>query len=518
MTSTPGDEPLRIELDVDPDDAGEPGDPGDAVHPGAPPASGTGDGPGPWRARLSRRRVAMAGGGLVLAAAAALGSEALRDQAQEAQLRTAPGGVLSLAEPLAETWSRGLAFGEAVRLPEALAVVDDGDLLALDPVTGEPVWSVPVGDGSWCGPSGYQQGAVVEVLVCLTPEPGAEDGWYDGSAGSGVLSAVTSGGELLGTSAVAAGERVAVGPEGTVVRLARVGPSPEGPGCAEDGCVEGGLVVRGRDLQIRVEDVGTGEPRWTEVVPFDPGETEVSSCLELTETGMVPDPGAVTAWAEGPALTVVGCGVRVGFTAAGERLDTDQWRGVEPLGDGYLVRGVLRDVVVGRDGSRRELPGRLMVPLATDGTVPDVLFVDLGSEVRAEDDAGRELWTAQMISDRVLVLAGGVALMDDGAGNVTALDVGTGEDLWASTRLEAVAGLDLTAWAPTIEQAFTDGRRALVTMRGVPSESGVLVFSVVVDLRTGEVVWKDSRVGWETLVAVDGHLVVMSEGGIAGLG
>lgn len=468
-------------------------------------------------------------GVLALVICGGLVASTFRDRAYVERLRDAPGGVLTLQHEPAEAWVRPADVGAVLTVPGAVVLSSAATLVALDPASGVTLWTVATGLDAVCGPADVD-GAVpraVDPVVCVH------------GVTERVATVVAATGEVVAERSVAAGTRP--GSSGTVVRARRVGDPvaadhDASAACIETVCTFEGSIDQGRDVEVRAEDAVTGDERWTWRVPFWPAV--VPDCIDRLSDGRVGVDAELTRVEGTPAFVrVAGCGVHAVFADDGRRLDpagAGHFVDVHALpGGGYVTRGPQHDVLVdgdvpaadpstGSDGEAppaegRELPGRLLLPRATDGSDPGVLLVDLGTRVRAEDREGRELWTAQAPAARLLVQAAGVALLDDGAGNVGAVDLGTGEELWRQNRLDDAAGLDVTVWAPTVEQAFTDGRRALVTMRGMPGDWPQELYAVAVDLRSGRIEWGTKLVGLHRLVAVDGELVGVGDGRLVGL-
>lgn len=497
MRRRPPDDVVRIDLDDDP--------------PVPPPEPE----PGPAARRrpvVGRRSLTIAASAVVLAGAAGLGVATLAEHARSDRLREAPGGVLTLAEEPGRLWERPAEEGALLATRGALVVHDADEVVAVDVATGEERWSHDL-PGAECGPFDWYAPAVavVERVVCVH------------GPDRDTVTVLDAHGQVVAERAVPTGS--VPGPSGTVVAGERTGavvpPDPDASvSCIETSCAYRGVVDRGRDLEVRAQDAVTGDERWTVQVPFLPSRPE--DCVRWTADAPVVVDNDLTEITGAPRFVRVwGCGVVAVLSDDGRRLDRQddaaRRADVVPLKDAYVVRGTLRDRLVMADGTR-ELAGRAMVPVATDGSDPGILLVDLGGRVRAEDREGREVWTVQAVVARLLVQADGVAVFDDGAGNLVAHDLGTGEELWRLIRPDDAAGLDITGWAPTVAQAFTDGDRMVVTMRGSPDETTALLYLVCVDLGSGALEWGGVLEGIDRLAAVDGRLVGRGEERLVGLG
>lgn len=538
--------PLLIDLDPDEDDD----DPDEL------PASGAGREPLTWRRALDRGRDALRGRRLVAAVvvvAAALTAvvvDTVGDRGRLAALRAAPGGVLDLSAEPREVWqveAEGSVPGGLMAVAGGLVVAQHRDaLLGLDVETGEQRWQVglPAGPSS-CGPgmqawSGGAQADTADRVVCVTGVPGG-DGASERVRRS-TVTVVGADGTVEGTREVEGSPaELYPGGDGTLVSVDWVGEaSPVDPRVADDvvaGVADPGDITDGYDLRVRVEDAVTGERRWQQTVPFD-GGVDPSLCVRWSDDGTtsgVDLRGGVQTMVTDRVLWLGGCGIDAWFTPDGVRLDrpgdpgTFEGFSVEPLtGGGYVVRtdsddlraeGATADRLVRDDGSEmREVRGRYLAPLSTDGGGDGVHLARRGDVTVASSADGTELWRTEVRSTSVLVRTAQVAVLVDEGRHVYGVDLGTGEVLWV--RPDLVEGLDaMGAYGPRfVDAAFTDGRLAAFV---VPDYArGDIVHWVALDAASGRQLWQVELGGdgWGVQLAVAGRLVRWSPTEIVGLG
>jgi hypothetical protein len=182
------DSPIVFDL-VD-DAAADPGAPHTPPHIGGSDgvsgsdgaASGSDEAPVP-AAQSGRWRVAApVAAVLAIVLGTGIASDGARESARIERMRDVLGGVADLSVPLEETWAWEGAVGarqEWFFAAEAVAVLDDvlvfesdGELVALEPATGEEAWAVQLGDDPDCGPLGVSPyGGTpmtsTPVVVCL---------------------------------------------------------------------------------------------------------------------------------------------------------------------------------------------------------------------------------------------------------------------------------------------------------------------------------------------------------------
>ncbi|MGW8567866.1 outer membrane protein assembly factor BamB family protein [Isoptericola sp. NPDC055881] len=486
---------------------------------------------------------------VVAAALTAVVVDGVGDRGRLAALRDAPGGVLDLTDEPREVWrvpTEGSAPGGLVGVLGGLVVAQQRSaLLGLDVETGARVWSVDLPDGSTtCGPgmqvwSGDFQPEPAERVVCVSGTP---DGAQDGRPRS-TVTVVDAEGSVVGTRDVGFTSTMAFpGPGGGLLTAAWVGDAaPVDPLVADEvaaGVAHAGAIPDGYDLRVRLEDGATGKVRWERTLPFD-AAVDPAMCVRWGEDGTtsgVDLRGGVQVSVTDRVVWLGGCGVDAWFTPDGVRLDRPQDPGtfegfsVEPLATGGYVAGVDADLLGGRDpespdrllrddgSEQRELRGRYLVPLSTDGGGDGVVLERRGDATVATDADGDELWSTAVKGSSLLVRTAQVAVVVDEGRRVHGLDMGTGEVLW--TRPDLVEGVEgLGAYGPRfVEAAFTDGRLAAFV---VPDYArGDVVHWVALDAATGRQLWQLELGGdgWGIQLAVAGRLVRWSPTAIVGLG
>jgi outer membrane protein assembly factor BamB len=220
--------------------------------------------------------------------------------------------------------------------------------------------------------------------------------------------------------------------------------------------------------------------------------------------------GTAAASVEHGLLVVRGCRLSAVFTPDGSRLDdpgdavTVQ---VVPSGDGRFLRTTTASVsgavettqLVRADGVvERIVPGRPLVPLATDGTADPTRLVSVPSGVQALDPSGTERWTASGTVSRVLVVAAGTAVLDLGY-VVQGVDLASGRTTWSFEREDL-------GTADAVVGAFTDGDVAALVLSGLGGAGSARV--VALDLEDGDVLWDEVYPGEAGgFLALGGRLV-----------
>ncbi|WP_068627501.1 outer membrane protein assembly factor BamB family protein [Oerskovia enterophila] len=491
------------------------------VEPEESGASGTFEGTGPAQPgdrRLRRRWIAAGTALVVVAGGLALGGE-IEDRHAADRLVAAPGGLSPWgAEPPHELWSLDAPGGRLVSGGAAgLVLLDRGTVSRVDLGTGDLEWSREVGTDLVCGTDVGWQAAVDQddPLVCLS---GGDDREVTVLDGHGHLL-----GELPLDDFLSTGADVAPGPAGSVVLAERVGArSADLPGASvsvrpTDGSLEDVVVPAGRGVQVSVVDASTGAVRWEHEVDFVVPSRATGDCVarfsdeEGVESHTV-DVESLTVRYTGGVVQVSGCGVRSLFSADGVQLQApgDASIGVVPVASGGFV-SIAGDVettnALDDDGTVRwESPGRHLYPGSTDGSALAVsLLASDGRLVAVDPRDGRQLWTADIPAEQVLVQAGEQVVVTSYLYR-RALDPITGQTLWET---EADYGDRFSVGA------FTDGTRLIeVTVRGDQSTDGTRLTAH--DLRTGEEAWVVddlSELGW--FVAIDGALLQVGEGTVS---
>ncbi|MFJ4106339.1 outer membrane protein assembly factor BamB family protein [Oerskovia enterophila] len=464
--------------------------------------------------RLSRRWIAGGAVVAVIAAGLALGGE-IEDRRAADRLVAAPGGLSPwFAEPPQELWSLDTPGGRLVSGGAAgLVLLDRETVSRVDLGTGDLEWSREVGTDLECGTDVGWRAAVDQddPLVCLSGTDDREVTVLDGDG--------NALGELPLDDFLSTGADVAPGPAGSVVLAERVGePSDAAPettvSVQTTNSSEDVVVPVGRGVQVSVVDATTGAVRWEHEVDFVlPGDA-VGDCVarfsdeEGVESHTV-DVESLTVRYAGGVVQVSGCGVRSLFSADGVQLQApgDASIGVVPVTSGGFV-SIAGDVettnALDDDGTVRwESPGRYLYPGSTDGSALEVSLLSSDGRLVAVDPRdGRQLWTADIPAEQVLVQAGEQVVVTSYLYR-WALDPTTGQTLWET---EAGYGDRFSAGS------FTDGSRLIeVTMRGDQSTDGTRLTAH--ELRTGQEAWVVdglSDLGW--FAAIDGALLQVGEG------
>ncbi|MFC8921927.1 PQQ-binding-like beta-propeller repeat protein [Cellulosimicrobium sp. NPDC057127] len=379
------------------------------------------------------------------------------------------GGVSSLATPPAARWTVTATGPDAWAVGEALVVLHDDGLAAFSPRDGAALWTVGLGAGARCGTTDTDAAPRASGLVCLT---GA------------------------GNDPVA----VAVGEDGTVSSRTALGSD-----LGQATVVPGGVLRwhrAGGALSVAVQDAGDGSVLWRSTVAPDDVAVEGLCRPQVS--------GTAAATVEHGLVVVRGCRVSAVFAPDGSRLDDpDEPVTVQvlPAGDGRFLRtttasssgAVEVTQLVASDGTvERIVPGRPLVPLATDGTADPTRLLSVPSGVQALDPSGTERWTLSGTVSRVLVVAAGTAVLDLGY-VVQGVDLASGRVTWSFAR-ESLGTVD------TVAGAFTDGDVATLALSTLDDDGpGRLV---TLDLDDGDVLWDEPYAGDPTgLRALGGHLV-----------
>ncbi|MDR7383146.1 PQQ-binding-like beta-propeller repeat protein [Promicromonospora iranensis] len=526
--------------------------------PTSPDGAGAPAGPAPSPGR-KRRAAAQVAAVLAIVLGTGLAVDDARDHARSERMRDLPRGVTDVSSPLAETWVWGGAVGrgesttDVAVLGGVLVLESDGELVALDPASGEEAWSVPLGRNADCGPmvSSVRTGPGSAALVCL-----------QGHGAEREAIAVRPGGETSAPRALDAADarrygQPHVGPDGTVLRAKRVGLLSAidvgDAGCTDVGeCT--GTVEAGRDLVLRAEDAATGAERWTATVPFRPADaTQCSrtfggswggSANRLVLSGQLA-PDTFGARVGVGLVDLQGCGVQASVTPDGVVLGTELepgGGGVTRLGAaGYAAtsfEGVARATLYAADGRVvGEVTGYPLGPWTTDEAGPATLLAvdEPARRLRAYEPDGTPRWDIALQSggQQFLAQVGDTAVVSTGAGSVRGLDLATGAERWVWDG-SAPASADDGGYfgSAQVAQAFTDGESVLLLTEG---EAGGTRGLVALDAASGAVVWDRAGGGPLTtldptagdtveqgvvgdLVAVDGNLLEVTPRGVRGLG
>ncbi|MFF2621051.1 outer membrane protein assembly factor BamB family protein [Oerskovia jenensis] len=255
---------------------------------------------------------------------------------------------------------------------------------------------------------------------------------------------------------------------------------------------------------VDLEDMATGEPRWSREIAVERGSGADASYLGLQDGGSV--------------LMVAVAGRLVTLDADGRTVDGAEEAWTAPLRDGR-ARVQHRDggsTVLDRDGTEL-FRARSMVQEfeTTDGAPTRLYFVTAGGGVMDESGeidpvrtaaldpaTGQTLWSTDGV-DAPVAQVGDVGVLS-GAGRLWAVDLGSGERLWESSGVR------------TYTSAHTDGTDLYLV--GTSASGGTSITAISVD--SGHELWsselEDSVIAG---MGVNGRLVVMSaDGGLLGIG
>lgn len=526
--------------------------------PGAP-LGGGGTG-APASASPRRRRAVVATAAAVVVVLGGMTAvDAITQRVQTARLREAPGGLAPIGDAPEVVWELDVDMStQGLGAVTGAIVLNEGDdVVGYDLDTGEEAWRATFDGPTSCGlPAQYYSAVAVSVqesMTCLPATGGVEHGPRPASGWDPVPVAVLAddgttiaardllppSGPVDGTEAGAEVRwlRPTAGPDGTLLWVGRVGPEAEQQGdTVQVDESTGNVRILGDppDVALALQDVASGEVRWTAVVPATVRDQSSYECALWVPS----DGGAVEsatadldqAWGFGSdrGVHVQGCGVTASFTPDGVRTDDPAVDGDVAVahGDGYLrdpsagsvmygVAGLydasgepLRSALLAADGSVAwEAPGVLVPPLATDGR-SELRFVRTDLTLSAFDRSGAELWEPDVdgTPDQVLVATADAVLVS-GFGGLSALDPATGRARWS---VEPAALADAGFSVGSVMQAFTDGRTALlVVSTSAPS-------LVAVDLADGRVLWNEegTRDAWSYL-SVQGRLLSVGEDSVA---
>ena len=531
---------VSVELDlgvfgdvgIDEDDDARPGGPDDDEPAGEASA----------KARVRRARAVIAASVVVFLALSAWGATTETEARQHrAALMSAPGGVLSLARPVSAAWtvSADAAHGPAF-MPGLVVVQRGGVLHGLDVGTGTERWQVQVGETASCGPMlpGTQSPPLVDPLVCVATQPD----------GRRIVTVVRTNGASVTRELDQDVATAAPTAAGDLVTVRRTGPTPPPPDAHVVGSVNGdgttgsgglhveGSVTAGQDAVVRLEDAATGAPRWERTLTFTP-VADASTCsgaIVMDSNNQATfDPTNLDVSTPSSFVVVLGCGIQGVFTATGEPVDPASPKAAVSVWQPYADGGVLRydtDITVGSqtqtliqpDGTTTAFADRVLSPLATDGTHPDVVLLAASDQsLQARDRAGSPLWTSTLPAMDVLARTGRVAVVAIGFA-VAGIDLASGKTLWmdpasflestSTTRDRTRTATDLGGSNSLyVTAAFTDGDSVTVSM---DYSNGATHGLVTLDLATGDVRWRTltptSANDWTHYYVVQGHVIELA--------
>ncbi|WP_454850518.1 hypothetical protein [Promicromonospora soli] len=451
--------------------------------------------------------------------------DSMRDAARIELIREAPGGVVDVSAPLEELWTWEGPVGSEDRtdwyavadLGGVLALRSEGELIGLDPASGERAWSVPLGENSECGPLGYpgMRGLATPSLVCLQGVGAAREAITVGPGG------VTSEPRVLDAADDRRYGTARPGPDGTVLRAQRIGPESAidvgDARCTETTGECSGTVEAGRDLQLRAEDATSGEERWHVTVPFR--ATPAQECTpwygnpwngwrDVTD-GEALAPDTFGAGIGAGLVELWGCGTWALVTSEGALLRTDGAPGqarVTSPGDarhpGQVPTIVVMDsedsprtMVFGPDGDVvGEVPGYVSTPWATDEPGEPTLlgFDESGYRLRSYATDGTERWDVEFPDGALEFLAqvAGIAVTTTWTGSVHGLDLATGAERW-TWEIGELEGTS-TYGSENAVQAFTDGRFVLLLLQGESGTMGLASLDATSGELSGTGAWRMS--------------------------
>lgn len=460
------------------------------------------------------------------------------------RIREVRGGVADLSDPLAERWAwdGGVGTGgfeaysgspQVAVLGDLLVFVSDDELLALEPASGAEAWSVPLGDRTDCGPTGYpgRSDLATASVVCLQGAPEEREVMVVGPDGA------ASEPRALHPADTRRYGAARPGPDGTVLRAQRVGDTSAvdlgDAVCSPTGdCT--GTVESGREVMLRAEDAVTGAELWSVTAPFVATPAAECNPWQAGAWGEVSDPGggdplqpdAFGARIGGDLVDLHGCGANASVTPDGELLRRAAAPGAGGIialsTGGYLASGfdsTTDTVVYSAAGEVLEtVAGYAVEADVVDGSGLLLSWDKEAPGVHAYEPDGTPRWDAREadafqfaaeVGETAVVLASG--------GEVRGLDVATGDRRWV---LDIAKGSDGESDDRFLFQAFTDGRHALLLLH---NETGTFDL-VSLDTVSGDLAWDVpvadvlGPVQDASLVAVGGRLLAVTQGGVRGLG
>jgi outer membrane protein assembly factor BamB len=528
--------------DVRPDPDARPG-PEDAPRPEDAPDGGS---PARSGSALWWRRLAPVAAVVAVVLGTGYAVEGIGDAERIDRVRVVDGGVADLSSPLEELWAWDGGVGSSSYLQDMgevqvavldglLVLVSEGDLVALEPASGEQEWSVPLGVAPDCGPVGYPVWAdvVTETVVCLQ---GADEDREVIAVGP---DGVASRPRPLDAADTRRYGPARPGPDGTVLRARRVGPASAvdlgDAVCSQTGdCT--GTVESGRDIHLRAEDAVTGAERWDVTAPFV--TTPAADCqpwqgavwgegtdLEIDQSVLRPE--AFTARIGPDLVDLYGCGAAASVTANGVLLRRGEVTGagetVRLSTGGYAVATFdpeTRTTIYSAEGEAlRAVPAYVYAARLVDGSGMLLGWHEGARGPRAYEPDGTPRWDATRgsVSGYFAAEVGGTAVVLGDDGVVHALDTATGDELWARDLSEVTSD---PHWGNWFFQAFTDGRHVVLLVQG--EAEGIDLVSL--DTLSGRIVWEQpltdvvSLPESAVLVAVDGHLLAVTPTGVRRLG
>ncbi|MFE6969041.1 PQQ-binding-like beta-propeller repeat protein [Isoptericola sp. NPDC057653] len=527
------------------EDDGRPGPAGDDAPDAAPLRHRAAE---RWRGLSRRGRVLVAGSAAVVVVAVAAAAvvpgmlEARAERLRADAARGLPGVVTDLTEPLAETWKVAAGEGGVAVLADGVLLTSEGTVLTgIDSGTGTEIWQQDVGENPTCAPGqtfGPRGALPAERVVC-----------FGGPDRSRVVTVLDAAGTVVGTRdldgvgdplvGVASTEPQAwPAADGTIAVVAPLTavtvPKPDDD--SPDALVRALRGAGWTDPTLRLEDALTGETVAEATVRLRNDQLE--GCERYEEHD-----GKVTVeavpWVDTSAtwtnLYVCGGGVSVAADGAVRDLATAGGAPETLPGGGTVVPGESSSTYYDAAGDEvATVPGWPLPPpvdtdpdgafLSLEGPAQDEagLGVDSGAATRdggsglrltASGRDGSALWSVPTegfpsVAARV---AGTVVVTDDA--RVFAVDAATGAERWS---LDDTLERDDQGVGEQVDGVVTDGTRVLLA---ISDETGSDPRLLALDARDGRTVWQaDLRGNLGTLVAVDGHVVMISGTGTGARG
>lgn len=390
------------------------------------------------------------------------------------------------------------------------------DVVAVDPGSGEVAWRVPVDENPVCGPSGYDASMTVDALVCLHGPEGAREVLTiapDGTTRSRAADLAPGQQVFPGPDGILVRVDRVTRAEDTVAEvtcndLGTCTPSFLNEG--RDVRVVAEDAATGAERWTSTVEFTPVETATCQQVVGEDGATAV----DVDQVTVRPGAESVTVEGCGVAATLSAQGVRLDraavATADGADADLMSPAWVNELGRGMFgfETDSMKTVVVDAEGEVvRTVDGWVRAGMWSPDAPDDLWFVTdpsdgMGFDAVRED--GSVAW--QDRNSQGILLVGRDVVVADGGDRVVGLDRETGEQVWVWE------GDDMTEMARY--RTVTDGDT--VAMVHLPQNGRPGAEVVALDLGTGEEQWATPVPG--SAVAVDGSLVAISRDGLTGLG
>ena len=451
------------------------------------------------RRRWFTRPPAVLAAVLVVVAVVANLAEAARDEARRAAVAEMPRVLEPMSRPPVERWRLpGYLMGGTT---DVLLVADGDTTLAVDPSTGDVLWSrvtaVPGGPPGYCSSVGPGALLLEAMYMNETLDPALID--------APALLACSSGSPFM------SGEGpVEFGPVVVDVVDVRTGE-------VRHALTTTGALLSSQAYEDEVLVLVATPQGHLRVVRWDP--VSGAQLSDATSEHPVVAPGTASVsnfWQQEGVLVVTGENQAAFSLETGREVPLEDapdgigWDLVTSLPDGAEVRWTFSGAsghgeVVDADGTVRfEVEGQPWWTETSDGSAPEVLLTlnAQGDEAVALDvRTGEELWRTMAAGGQVMVRMDGVLVIDIGP-TVKAVDARDGTELWTSESDDRYP------------DGLTDGEVVVLTER----DEGVTEL-VARDLRDGTERWRGPAP--DGLVSLHawpgGHLVGSTSDGVLGL-